>query len=589
MKHSLYIHWWVIGFLVALLNAAGQVVQAQSPAVNITTHQPGNALPAGVTLEWHNGLPISASNLITGVQTTSATPGLYYAVYNYGGSPVCYSQPSYLRVLTNTCPATYVDLTAAVDPATIPASATVTFHSSATASAATQLSSSTVTASSSETAYYAAFRTYDANTNTYCYSETTPIVVVLTSCIVLPTIAISTPNNVTVASTNPPISGTSSPGASVTVTGGSGSTGGPCITTANGSGNWSCSSITFPSGPTSVTATDGITTAVSQFTTTSPTVAIVSPANSTTTALNPTVSGTATPGSTVVLTSSTSGTLCSTTAAAGGTWSCPVTLTAGPQTLSALATNSNGVSSPATTQITAINTTPPLTASNPPALTASPGSTNTGSAANEMLPSGGSTPYVYSNDTGNPSCSAVAGATQLPTANLTVASGTGSYSYTAPSTPGVYYFCLKVCDSSTPTPSCVTKTYTLTVTTPAAVGTLDCSTAQITGLVAGTAGNGVLKLSINVTVAGAFPVTVSGSGMSASPSPYTINTASTGLQTFYVPLTYSGAAFGPTTITVTGAGVCSPDMSLVTPKTVSTSVLNLGPACTPVTAATLVK
>ncbi|AUD06242.1 Ig-like domain-containing protein [Spirosoma pollinicola] len=320
-----------------------------------------------------------------------------------------------------------------------------------------------------------------------------------------------------------------------------------------------------------------------------PTVSIVSPANSTTTALNPTVSGTATPGSTVVLTSSTGTTLCSTTATAGGTWSCPVTLSAGPQTLSAVASNSNGTSSPATTQITAINTIAPLTASNPPALTATPGSTNSGNAATEILPSGGTAPYVYSNDTGNPSCSAVAGATQLPPANLTVASGTGSYSYIAPATPGVYYFCIKVCDSSTPTPSCVTKTYTLTVTAPAAVGTLDCSTAQITGLVAGTAGNGVLKLTINVTVAGAFPVTVSGSGMSASPSPYTINTASTGLQTFYVPLTYSGAAFGPTTITVTGAGVCSPDMSLVTPKTVSTSVLNLGPACTPVTAATLVK
>jgi hypothetical protein len=45
------------------------------------------------------------------------------------------------------------------------------------------------------------------------------------------------PNGSLVASLNPPISGTAAPGASVTVTGGSNSTGGPCITTANTNGN----------------------------------------------------------------------------------------------------------------------------------------------------------------------------------------------------------------------------------------------------------------------------------------------------------------------------------------------------------------
>jgi len=175
----------------------------------------------------------------------------------------------------------------------------------------------------------------------------------------------------------------------------------------------------------------------------------------------------------------------------------------------------------------------------------------------------------------------------LPAANLTVASG-GSYSVTAPAAPGTYYYFIKVCDSS-PTPVCITKTYTLSVAAPAAVGVLDCTTAQITGIVAGTPGNGALKLTMNVTTVGAFPGTVSGSGLSASPSPYMINTTATGMQTFYVPLTYTGAAFGPTTITVTGAGFCSPDLNLVAPKTVSTSVLNLGPACTPATAATLIK
>lgn len=315
-----------------------------------------------------------------------------------------------------------------------------------------------------------------------------------------------------------------------------------------------------------------------------PTVTISSPLN-TTTALNPTVSGTATPGSTVVLTSSSGGTLCTTTSSSLGAWSCPVNLTAGPQTLSAVATNSFGVSTPATTQITA--TAAPIQVVNPPALTANIGSTNAGNAATELAPSGGTTPYSYSNDTGNPSCSAVSGATALPNSSLTVNSGTGSYSYTAPATPGVYYFCIKVCDA---TPTCVTKTYTLTVVAPAGTGTLDCSTAQISGIVAGTPGNGVLKLNINVSQAGQMSVSVTGSGLATSPNPYMINPTATGTQTFYVPLTYSGATFAAgTVISVTGAGSCTVDMTAVVPRTVSTSVLNLGPACAPATAATLVK
>jgi hypothetical protein len=76
------------------------------------------------------------------------------------------------------------------------------------------------------------------------------------------------PNGGIVASTNPLISGTSTPNASVTVTGGPGSSGGPCITTANASGAWTCPSLTFTAGPQSVTATNGSTSAVSTFTVT---------------------------------------------------------------------------------------------------------------------------------------------------------------------------------------------------------------------------------------------------------------------------------------------------------------------------------
>jgi large repetitive protein len=317
-----------------------------------------------------------------------------------------------------------------------------------------------------------------------------------------------------------------------------------------------------------------------------PTVAITSPVNVSTTT-TPTVSGTATPGASVTVTA-TSGQLCSTTANASGNWSCLVTVPAGAQSVTAIASNASGTSTPATASFTATNATLPLTASSPAVQTATVGVARTGNAASELAPQGGTAPYTYSNDTGNASCTAVAGATMLPPANLTVASG-GSYTVSPPSTPGTYYYCIKVCDSGSPTPQCITKSYTLTVSPQSGVGTLDCSTAQIMGIVAGTPGNGTLKLTITVSTAGTMPVTVSGSGLAASPSPYVITATTTGLQTFYVPISYSGAAFGPTTITVGGAGVCSPDLSLVIPKTVSTSVLNLGPACTPATAATLIK
>ena len=187
MKQLKYILQWGASFSVFFLLTA-LWAQAQTPAVDLTAHQSAGALPAGTTLEWHNALPVGAGNLITGTQTTSATPGIYYAVYNYGGSPACYSQPSYLRVLTNTCPATTVDLTTSVDLTTVPASATVTYHSSAVASASNELSSATVTAASTEATYYVAYKTFNSTTNSYCYSEASPVVVVLTGCCPNPSI-----------------------------------------------------------------------------------------------------------------------------------------------------------------------------------------------------------------------------------------------------------------------------------------------------------------------------------------------------------------------------------------------------------------
>jgi large repetitive protein len=105
--------------------------------------------------------------------------------------------------------------------------------------------------------------------------------------------------------------------------------------------------------------------------------------------------------------------------------------------------------------------TTPLTASNPPAQTPTAGSgTQNGNAVTELTPTGGTPAYTYTNDTGNPSCTAPSGATAIT--GLTVNLNTGAYSYPTPATPGAYYFCIKICDNGAPQ-QCVTKTYTVNV------------------------------------------------------------------------------------------------------------------------------
>lgn len=125
----------------------------------------------------------------------------------------------------------------------------------------------------------------------------------------------------------------------------------------------------------------------------------------------------------------------------------------------------NACYSPADSVVLSITTC--LSASNPAAQTATTGQAKTGNAATELAPTGGVSPYIYSDGTGDAACVAPSGATALPaSSNLTVNSTTGAYTYTAPTTAGTYYYCIKVCDSSTPTADCVVKTYTLTVSVP---------------------------------------------------------------------------------------------------------------------------
>ena len=142
-----------------------------------------------------------------------------------------------------------------------------------------------------------------------------------------------------------------------------------------------------------------------------------------------------------------------------------------------------------------VTTSTPLTVSNPPVLTPTAGSgTQNGNAATQLAPTGGTAPYTYSNDTGNPSCSAPLGATAI--SGVSVNSSTGAYSYTTPTTAGAYYFCIKTCDSGSPQ-QCVTKTYTVNVAptaliipTPAALTPVAGSGAQTGQAATPTGGTG---------------------------------------------------------------------------------------------------
>lgn len=85
-----------------------------------------------------------------------------------------------------------------------------------------------------------------------------------------------------------------------------------------------------------------------------PTLAILSPVtNSTVAGSNVVVSGTVTAGASVTLSEGAT-VLCSTTATVGGTWGCTVNLPDGLHTLTAIAQNSAGASSPAYTTFTVL-------------------------------------------------------------------------------------------------------------------------------------------------------------------------------------------------------------------------------------------
>ena len=189
----------------------------------------------------------------------------------------------------------------------------------------------------------------------------------------------------------------------------------------------------------------------------------------------------------------------------------------------------------------------PLSASNPAAQTATTGQSKTGNAATELAPSGGVSPYTYSNGSGDVACVAPSGATALT--GLTVNSN-GTYSYTAPATAGTYYYCIKVCDSATPTASCVVKTYTLTVTLPVTV-TNNCPTTTVNLMTAISATN--LPSGASVTWHNGTPATAA----NQISNPTAVSTPGTYYMAYYDGLNncYSLTSDG-VIVTIT---TCSPD------------------------------
>ncbi|MBO0933225.1 Ig-like domain-containing protein [Fibrella aquatilis] len=174
--------------------------------------------------------------------------------------------------------------------------------------------------------------------------------VLMKVCSAAPTVTITSPTaGTTLTTTTPAISGTATPNAVVTITGGPGSTGGPVSVTADNNGNWTTTGITFPSGPNTVTAVattpagGNSLPASTSFTTAAAPTLVVDP----TIPGPPTqpITGTATPGSKVTITDPTGNTLCQTTASSNGTFACTITVPANVTNVIVTACNTAGCTS----------------------------------------------------------------------------------------------------------------------------------------------------------------------------------------------------------------------------------------------------
>lgn len=126
------------------------------------------------------------------------------------------------------------------------------------------------------------------------------------------------------------------------------------------------------------------------------------------------------------------------------------------------------------------------------------------------------------------------------------------------------------------------------VSTPAA-GVIDCSKTQLyPAPVQGTPSQLSLLVTVNVTTAGDFsPLTVSGSGITLVSGFEKVTAASTGVQTFHIPIKYDGSTLtNAFQFTIGQAGSCSADLTK-TPTKAITDIWTL--ECVPSVGPTLKK
>jgi hypothetical protein len=187
---------------------------------------------------------------------------------------------------------------------------------------------------------------------------------------------------------------------------------------------------------------------------------------------------------------------------------------------------------------------------------------------NPSVLTGTNTPSVIANDTVN-GVQAVIGTapgevtlTATPNGPLTM-NADGTIAVAANTPAGTYSISYTICEVSNPS-NCSTVTTNVTVSPPA--GTLDCTKTQIIQApVQGVANQVTLVVTMNVTVAGNFQVSMSGSGMSLANGITYVNTTTTGVQTFNIPMKYDGTTLSTLTFTV-NSNSCTADLSLTKKK-----------------------
>jgi hypothetical protein len=154
--------------------------------------------------------------------------------------------------------------------------------------------------------------------------------------------------------------------------------------------------------------------------------------------------------------------------------------------------------------------------------------------------------------------------TSTPNGPLTM-NANGTITVAANTPAGSYPISYTICEVSNPT-NCSTATSTVVVTAPAPAGTLDCTKTQIIQApVQGVPNQVTLVVTMNVTTAGDFPVTLSGSGMSLANGITYVTTTTTGVQAFNIPMKYDGTTLSTLTFTV-GSNTCTADLSLTKKK-----------------------